>query len=59
MARWPRTMGSDNNVGSVVITVASDQLVVFGDGMEDDHLTASWGQEITVQLGEKPLRLVM
>ncbi len=41
------------------VTVASDQLVVFGDGMEDDRLTASWGQEITVQLGERPLRLVM
>jgi NAD kinase len=41
------------------ITVASDQLVVFGDGMEDDRLTASWGQEITVQLGERPLRLVV
>ncbi|MFE4194731.1 hypothetical protein ACFRJ9_02605 [Paenarthrobacter sp. NPDC056912] len=40
------------------ITVASDQLVVFGDGMEDDRLTASWGQEITVQLGQRPLRLV-
>lgn len=41
------------------ITVASDQLVVFGDGMEDDRLTASWGQEITVQLGQRPLRLVV
>jgi hypothetical protein len=40
------------------ITVASDQLVVFGDGMEADRLTVSWGQEITVQLGERPLRLV-
>ncbi|MFF2298497.1 hypothetical protein [Arthrobacter sp. NPDC058127] len=40
------------------ITVASDQLVVFGDGMEEDRLTASWGQEITVFLGERPLRLV-
>ena len=43
---------------SLRITVASDQLVVFGDGMEDDRLTASWGQEILVQLGERPLRLV-
>ena len=43
---------------SLRITVASDQLVVFGDGMEADRLTASWGQEITVQLGERPLRLV-
>ena len=41
------------------ITVASDQLVVFGDGMESDRLTASWGQEITVRLGERPLRLVV
>jgi NAD kinase len=41
------------------ITVSSDQLVVFGDGMEDDRLTASWGQEITVQLGDRPLRLVV
>jgi NAD kinase len=40
------------------ITVASDRLVIFGDGMEDDRLSASWGQEITVQLGERPLRLV-
>ncbi|MDZ4352613.1 MAG: hypothetical protein U1B81_08330 [Arthrobacter sp.] len=40
------------------VTVASGQLVVFGDGMEDDRLTASWGQEIMVQLGERPLRLV-
>ncbi|MGP0223279.1 hypothetical protein [Paenarthrobacter sp. NCHU4564] len=43
---------------SMRITVASDQLVVFGDGMEDDRLTASWGQEITVELGRTPLRLV-
>lgn len=43
---------------SLRITVASDQLVVFGDGMEDDRLTATWGQEITVQLGQRPLRLV-
>ena len=44
---------------SLRITVASDQLVVFGDGMEDDRLSASWGQEITVQLGERPLRLLV
>jgi NAD kinase len=39
------------------LTVASDQLVVFGDGMEQDRLTASWGQEVSVQLGGRPLRL--
>ena len=40
------------------VTVASDQLVMFGDGMEQDRLTASWGQEISVELGDRPLRLV-
>lgn len=40
------------------VTVASDQLVMFGDGMEQDSLTASWGQEISVELGDRPLRLV-
>lgn len=40
------------------ITAASDQLVVFGDGMEGDRLAASWGQEITIQLGTRPLRLL-
>jgi NAD kinase len=40
------------------VTVASDQLVVFGDGMEDDRLIASWGQEVAVRLGDRPLRLV-
>lgn len=44
---------------SLRVTVASDRLVVFGDGMEDDRLTAAWGQEITVQVGERPLRLVV
>jgi hypothetical protein len=44
---------------SLRVTVGSDQLVVFGDGMEEDRLTASWGQEITIQLGDQPLRLVV
>jgi NAD kinase len=62
---WPSPMtGASLTEGGLAagetlrVTVASDQLVVFGDGMEDDRLTASWGQEITVQLGARPLRLV-
>jgi hypothetical protein len=27
------------------ITIASDQLVIFGDGMEDNRITASWGRK--------------
>ncbi|MBT2593785.1 hypothetical protein [Arthrobacter sp. ISL-72] len=53
------TEGSLETGEAVRITVASDQLVAFGDGMEDDRLTASWGQEITVGLGRRPLRLVV
>ncbi|MFF2316037.1 hypothetical protein ACFVTE_07180 [Arthrobacter sp. NPDC058097] len=63
---WPSpTTGVSLTEGSLEpdhmlrITVASDRLVVFGDGMEDDRLTASWGQEITVALGTRPLRLVV
>lgn len=63
---WPSPVtGASLTEGSVQpgealrITVASDQLVAFGDGMEDDRLTASWGQEITVGLGARPLRLVV
>jgi hypothetical protein len=43
---------------AVALTVASDRLVVFGDGMEDDRLVATWGQTVTVRAGEEPLRLV-
>lgn len=53
------TEGALERGESLRITVASDQFVVFGDGMEDDRLTASWGQEITVQLGARPLRLLV
>ena len=63
---WPSPVtGASLTEGSVQpgealrITVASDQLVAFGDGMEDDRLTASWGQEIIVGLGARPLRLVV
>ncbi len=42
----------------VALTVASDRLVVFGDGVEDDRLVASWGQTVTVRTADTPLRLV-
>ncbi|GMA24086.1 hypothetical protein GCM10025864_18450 [Luteimicrobium album] len=43
--------------GELVVVVASDELVVFGDGMESDRLIASWGQEIRVGLGPRRLHL--
>ena len=38
------------------VTVESDRLVVFGDGLESDCLVATWGQTITVG---RSLRLLM
>ena len=45
--------------GELRLTVESDQLVVFGDGVESDRLVATWGQEITVRVGPNRLRLVV
>ncbi|WP_407320093.1 hypothetical protein UQW22_06500 [Isoptericola halotolerans] len=50
--------GSVEPSDDVALTVASDRLVVFGDGMEDDRLVAAWGQTVTVRAGDEPLRLV-
>ncbi|WP_418275292.1 hypothetical protein ACNHYB_10505 [Isoptericola jiangsuensis] len=52
------TEGTVEAGDDVEVTVASDGLVVFGDGMEDDRLVARWGQRVTVRRGEEPLRLV-
>lgn len=52
------TEGALNPGDTLRITAASDQLVIFGDGMESDKLTASWGQDITVTLSTRRLRLI-
>ncbi|MGM7422082.1 hypothetical protein [Cellulosimicrobium sp. CpK407] len=52
------TEGVVEEGADVALTVASDRLVVFGDGVEDDRLVASWGQTVTVRTADSPLRLV-
>jgi NAD kinase len=42
----------------LVVTVESDRLVCFGDGIEGDALSLSWGQRLTVRRSEHRLRLV-
>lgn len=43
---------------SLVVTVESDALVCFGDGIEADALSVSFGQRLTVGLAPRRLRLV-
>jgi hypothetical protein len=42
----------------LTITAESDGLVVFGDGIETDHLTLSWAQQLTVNVAPTVLHLV-
>jgi len=60
---WPSpATGTVNTEGELAaarlaITVESDQLVAFGDGIEADHLSLSWGQTVTIGCAARRLRL--
>ena len=41
------------------LRVESDELVVFGDGIETDRLRVTWGQQVTVARGDVPVRLAL
>ncbi|MFE3434506.1 hypothetical protein [Streptomyces sp. NPDC059171] len=40
------------------LTVESDRLVAFGDGMESDALELTWGQSVRLSVAERSLRLL-
>jgi hypothetical protein len=40
------------------LTVASDELVLFGDGVESDAVTLAWGQTAQVSVAARTLSLL-
>lgn len=63
---WPSpTTGAELTAGllepgaALEVAVESDELVVFGDGLEADRLTATWGQTVTLDVSERRLHLVL
>ncbi|MEU7033390.1 hypothetical protein ABZ958_06845 [Streptomyces sp. NPDC046237] len=62
---WPspttgttRVEGVLDAASSLHLTVESDRLVAFGDGMESDALDLTWGQTVRVGVAGTALRLV-
>ncbi|MEU0084566.1 hypothetical protein [Streptomyces sp. NPDC006274] len=62
---WPSPTTGTTRVAGVLgpgqrlrITVESDRLVVFGDGMESDSLNLTWGQSVTLGIADASLRLL-
>ncbi|MCT4353332.1 hypothetical protein M5362_09345 [Streptomyces sp. Je 1-79] len=62
---WPSPTTGTTRVEGVLtegeslhLTVESDRLVAFGDGMESDALELTWGQTVHVGVSKTALRLV-
>ncbi|CAN5700225.1 NAD(+)/NADH kinase [soil metagenome] len=61
---WPSpatgtTLIEGDLAGSALnLSVGSDHLVAFGDGIEADALQLSWGQRVTLRLSDKQLHLL-
>ncbi|MFN8074856.1 MAG: hypothetical protein U0Q15_05465 [Kineosporiaceae bacterium] len=62
---WPSPVTGTTLTGGVLaatqdlqVTVASDRLVAFGDGVEADRLTLTWGQRVRIGVADTVLRHV-
>ncbi|MER5729908.1 hypothetical protein ABT084_16465 [Streptomyces sp. NPDC002138] len=62
---WPSATTGTTKVAGVMergqglqLTVESDRIVVFGDGMEADALELTWGQSVRLGIAATSLRLV-
>jgi NAD kinase len=62
---WPspatgiaHTQGTIGAGERLVVTAESDQLVVFGDGIEHDAIRLAWGQRVEIGVATQRLRLV-
>ncbi|TXL60666.1 NAD(+)/NADH kinase [Aeromicrobium terrae] len=62
---WPSpSTGADLVAGlleedALTVRVESDSLVVFGDGIEADRITLTWGQQVRLLRAERTLRTVV
>src|SRR5690606_24203531 len=63
---WPSpSTGTDHTEGAVgpdtalALTVGSDRLVAFGDGIETDALELTWGQSLRVGVAAGHLNLLV
>ncbi|MFF2847981.1 hypothetical protein ACFVT5_16930 [Streptomyces sp. NPDC058001] len=63
---WPspatgtsRVQGTLTRAGRLRLTVESERLVAFGDGMETDALEFTWGQTVRLGVADTRLRLLV
>jgi NAD kinase len=53
------TAGTLNGGERLRLVCESERLVAFADGLESDHLTVTWGQQVTIGLADHHLHLVV
>ncbi|HET6953779.1 MAG TPA: hypothetical protein VFI47_25675 [Acidimicrobiales bacterium] len=47
------------DVGQELVMIAESDLVIFGDGIESDALSLTWGQQVAVRLADQRLHLLV